>query len=126
MSTIQIAKSVAEKLKINPEKIKKAWRVGKAKPGTDLRPLIISLQTREDRTEWLGCRKNVITNDAIFNNTNNTRIYINENVTQHTRRLFWETKTELKDIYKYIWIQNARVLIKKGKQKKNIPNTQCE
>lgn len=120
MSTIQIAKAVAKELKLCPEKIIKAWRVGKIKDGKDSRPLIVSLQTREDRTEWLGCRKNVITNDLVFNNKNSTRIYINENVTQHIRHLFWETKSELKDIYKYIWIQNARILIRKSETDKKI------
>ncbi|KAL0848808.1 hypothetical protein ABMA28_013233 [Loxostege sticticalis] len=119
-NTIEVVKRISKELKLNPEGIEKAWRVGKAKENRDNRPIVVTLSTQEARMEWLKSRKNNVTNHAIFKNNNNSKIYINEHVTHHLRQLFWETKMKLKETYKYIWIQNARILVKKDDTDKKI------
>lgn len=126
-TTIDIVKNISKELNLNPDKIEKAWRVGKAKENKDSRPIIVKLSSQEAREDWLRARKtHVITNHSIYKNSNNTRIYINEQLTSHLRKLFWETKTKLKDTYKYIWIQSARILIKKSDNDKKIHQIRCE
>lgn len=42
-----------------------------------------------------------------------TKIYINEDLTKLTRALLWNTKKQLRGVYKYIWVAKGRVLVKK-------------
>lgn len=78
------------------------------------RPIVITLATRTARDKWLATRKtHQLTNNDIFANGNMQRIYVNEHLTKHMRNLLWTAKNELKPTYKYIWVQNGRVLIKK-------------
>lgn len=110
---------IAEELKLGTDDISKVWRV----PGVSEkvpRPVIVSLNSREARMKWLKCKKYTVTNDTIFNNNNKSRIYINEHVTRQIRQLFWSAKYKLKEKFKFIWIQNGRVLIKKSENEKKI------
>uniref|UniRef100_A0A2H1WRH6 SFRICE_041476 n=1 Tax=Spodoptera frugiperda TaxID=7108 RepID=A0A2H1WRH6_SPOFR len=113
-------KTIASKLGVDSGMIAEAMRVGvetkseskqrENKP----RPIVITLATRSERDKWLATRKShQLTNDDIFANGNKQRIYINEDLTKYTRNLLWTAKNELKPKFKYIWVQNGRVLIKK-------------
>ncbi|KAJ8720531.1 hypothetical protein PYW08_005996 [Mythimna loreyi] len=78
------------------------------------RPVTITLSTRAARDQWLASRKtHQLTNDDVFANGNTHRIYVNEDLTKHMRNILWTAKNELKSTYKYIWIQNGRVLLRK-------------
>lgn len=78
------------------------------------RPVIITLTSRATRDQWLATRKShQLTNDDVFANGNKQRIYVNEDLTKCMRNILWTAKNELKSTYRYIWIQNGRVLIKK-------------
>lgn len=126
-----IVKNVASKLSVDAGMICEIMRVGeetkraasrvsdarsdgsavdKRKP----RPIVVTLATRAARNKWLSTRKtHQLTNDNILGNGNKQRIYINEDLTKYVRNLLWTAKNELKSTFKYIWIQNGRVLIKK-------------
>ncbi|KAI5647008.1 hypothetical protein NE865_01263 [Phthorimaea operculella] len=115
-------KKLASKLGINTSHIFEYKRVGESKPnkGADegrkdrVRPVVVVLATRAVRDQWLATRKtNQLTNDDVFSSGNKSRIYINEDLTKYTRNLLWTVKNELKTEYKYIWVQNGRVLIRK-------------
>ncbi|KAJ8704272.1 hypothetical protein PYW08_012996 [Mythimna loreyi] len=117
----EIVKKIAEELKLNTEDIEKAWRVPtRGGDGKNPRPIIVTLRTKEARSKWLKTRKETkITNHNVYQNHDFSQIYINEHLTHQMRNLFWATKTNLKDIYKFIWIQNSKILIKKeGTDKK--------
>lgn len=77
------------------------------------RPVVITLASKADRDEWLSKRRNRITNADVFNNQNKNAIYINEDLIKPMRHLLWITKMELKPAFKYIWINNGRILVKK-------------
>lgn len=118
-NVMEIVGKIAKELNLNSEEVAKAHRM----PGNSTkapRPIIVTLQTSEARQNWLKCKKSAITNKSIFKNENTERIYINENITRHLRQLFWTAKTKLKDTYKYIWIQNSKILIKKSEEEKKI------
>lgn len=124
-------KHLAEKLGVNAMKINEIKRVGEEKTRAAARntnsgrsdsanvrnkprPVIITLSSRAARDQWLLTRKtHQLTNDDIFANGNKQRIYINEDLTKYIRNILWTAKNELKPTYKYIWVQNGRVLIKK-------------
>ncbi|CAH2049207.1 unnamed protein product, partial [Iphiclides podalirius] len=114
-----IVYKIAEELRLETKDIAKVWRV----PGDSIkapRPIIVSLNSREARIKWLKSRKDNITNHVILNNNNNSRIYVNEHVTRQIRQLFWSAKNKLKENFKFIWIQNGKILIKKSEIEKKI------
>lgn len=57
-------------------------------------------------------KKNILTNDDIYKNGNNNRIYINENLTKEKKDLLYITKQKMKTKFKYIWVQNSKILIR--------------
>lgn len=116
-STIEI---LASKLGITDGMICEVMRVGEESKAENKqrekkpRPIVITLATRTARNKWLATRKtHQLTNNDIFANGNKQRIYVNEDLTKYTRNLLWTAKNELKPTFKYIWVQNGRVLIKK-------------
>ena len=76
--------------------------------------------------QWLKTKKQQLTNHSIYNNNDVTRIYINENLTRQMRQLFWSTKQKLKDVFKFIWIQDGKILIKKSEVEKKVYTICCE
>ncbi|KAJ2937223.1 hypothetical protein O0L34_g19302 [Tuta absoluta] len=81
----------------------------KARP----RPVTVKLATRDARNDWLSKKKTRLTNNDIYKNGDTRPIYINEDVTRFIRQLFWAAKSELKLAFKYIWIQERKVLLRK-------------
>lgn len=124
-NTLEVVKKIADKLNLSPDNVGSAWRVrGPEKKGP--RPVIVTLKSSASRSEWLKCRKTYLTNNTVFSNGSSLKIYINEQVTRQTRELLWIVKTKLKNVYKYIWIQNGRVLVKKDDENKKIYHIRFE
>lgn len=79
-------------------------------------PILVTLRNVQLKTELLQKQKTLgkLITDQIQLEPKGKMIYINEFVTEHTLRLFAKTKkAALEKNYKYVWIQNARVLIRK-------------
>lgn len=118
-NVLEVVKKVADKLSLNPEDIESAERLSspnKPKMGVDRpQPIVIKLRTKQARDQWLQKRKTRLTNGDVYRNNNK-----NEDLTKATRLLFWETRNQLKHLYKYIWIQNSNILIKKSENEKVI------
>lgn len=113
-NTAELVQNIAYKLKVNPEYIVETKRVGREMAGEKRgRPIVVALRSKSARDDWIRQRKIIVNNNDILHNKNEKRIYINENLTKTMRQLFWITKNTLKDKYKYIWIQNQRILIKR-------------
>ncbi|XP_063363641.1 uncharacterized protein LOC134652394 [Cydia amplana] len=78
------------------------------------RPVVITMATRAARDQWLAARKTIkLCNNDVFENGNKDFIYINEDLTKYTRNLLWTAKNELKPTYKYVWVKEGKVLIRK-------------
>lgn len=126
---MKIGKNIAKKLNLNPGKISEIMRVGKEK-ATDTaasaarpRPprIIITLDSRATRDEWILQRKMRLTNGDVYQNDDKSPVYINEDIPKQTRQLLWEAKAELKNIYRYIWIRNGKIYVRQeGAEKKKI------
>jgi hypothetical protein len=113
-NTINLIAKIAEKLELDVSEIETVKRVGRERPDEKRpRPIVIKLRSKTARSGWLKHKKTRLTNADILKNDNDKRIFINENLTRQQRSLFWNTKTSLKGTYKYIWVQDLRILVKK-------------
>lgn len=120
-NTCVIVEKIAEKFHLDKNNIAEIKRVGREKSGENRprpRPIIVTLRSKPARDEWIKQKKVFLTNNDIFTNNNNTRIYINECLTKQMKQVFWNAKKLLKDKYAYIWVQNLKVLIKKDENTK--------
>lgn len=127
----EAAVKIATTLQLDPVEIEDAKRVGVEKKATKdqplrPRPLIVILRSKEARDLWLKQRKTRVTNGAVYGTDNGTRIFINEDLTRHMRQLLWSTKNQLHSLYKYIWIQNSKILVKKNETENKIHSVGCE
>lgn len=123
----KVVTQIAQKLQLNPSEIEYAERVGREKPGTDKPlPVVVTLKSRLARNKWLELRKSNITNGQVYGTNNTNRIYINESLTRYKRSLLWATKLQLKKTYKYIWVQEGKILIRKSDDQKKIMSIRCE
>lgn len=120
----EVVKEVALKLCLNPEDIESAERLGSSnKPKTGVerpRPIVVKLRSKQARDQWLQKRKTKLYNGDIYRNDNRMPIYINEDLTKTTKLLFWEARSQLKHHFKFIWIQNSHILVKKDEKEKII------
>lgn len=120
----EVVKKIANHLKMKTEEIESAWRVPTEKKNSA--PIIVALRTKDGKFEWLKARRTMITNKCIYNDNDNTRIYINEHLSRPIRHLLWAVKTKLRDHFKYIWVQNAKILIRKNDDDKKIYQIRSE
>lgn len=110
-----VVANIAQMLKVNPSDIESAKRVGREKiTENKYQPVVVTLKSKTVRDQWLASRKLVFTNDSIYKNKSSRRIYINENLTKYKRQLLWETKLRLRETFKYVWIQNSKILVRGG------------
>lgn len=123
----KIGETVAKKLSLDPARICEIKRVGTEKPTKPAQPrprpprIIITLDSRATRDEWISQRKIRLTNGDVYQNENKLPIYINEDIPKQTRQLLWEAKTELKTIYKYVWIRNGKIYVRQeGEENRKI------
>jgi hypothetical protein len=64
--------------------------------------------------EWIKQKKTKRTNKDLLSINNEQNVYINENLTQQMRKLRWNAKSTLRTIYKYIWVQDHRLLARRN------------
>lgn len=119
----EVVEKIAKELNLRVDGIEKVWRVRGEGVST---PIILKMCNKEARTQWFKSRKQQLTNHSIYNNNDGTRIYINENLTRQMRQLFWTVKQKLRDDFKFIWIQDGKILIKKSEVEKKVYNICCE
>lgn len=120
-NTREVVVKIADKFNLNPCDIENAKRVGreiKNEKQSRPRPIVVTLSSKDAKYKWLKQRKLRLTNRDILSIDNDQSIYINENLTKQMRKLFWNTKTSLKTTYKYIWVQNLKILVKKDENAK--------
>ncbi|XP_026746897.1 uncharacterized protein LOC113508126 [Trichoplusia ni] len=115
---MQIINKLGQLLEVNSENVEWASRHQQRKTNDKPAPIVVSFKSTnmEDRNVWLTNRlklKNIYS-DAITGGSQKNKIYINEDLTKHTRELLWNTKNQLKEKFKYIWIHNGKILVKKS------------
>ncbi|KAI5651721.1 hypothetical protein NE865_00058 [Phthorimaea operculella] len=118
-STEETVKVFAEKMQLNYEEVEEIKTVGPKTVGR-ARPIVVTLRSRRARESWLKQKRTRLTNKDLSNKGNNDHIYINENLSHHMRHLFKATRTALKGKFKYIWIQNSKILVRKNDNERKI------
>ena len=86
-------------------------------------PIIVRFTNRDIRNKLCANRKHTRTLDLKKFSVNDTKkIFINENLTQSRKRLFWKTKQRAKnENWKYYWTHNGSILAKKDDDTDAIP-----
>lgn len=124
-----VVEELATKLNLNPNDIEDAQRVGREKPG-DTKPkiVLVALRTKSARNNWMLARKeNQITNNKVYANGSDKRIFINEDLPKYKRQLLWTVRNQLKPKgFQYIWVQDCSILVKKNSEEKKIYNIRSE
>ncbi|KAF9408220.1 hypothetical protein HW555_012030 [Spodoptera exigua] len=125
----EVVQNIAKVLKLNPEDVEIAERVGRQKL-EDAKPKVIvaTLRSKGCRKNWLIAKKErKITNDTVYKNGNNNQVFINEGLPKFKRQLLWTVRNKLKPLnYQYIWVQNGNILVKKNNDDKRIYNISSE
>ena len=50
------------------------------------------------------------------------KLYVNENLTQRRKRLFWLAKQKAKELdYKFIWTSNCQIFIREDEKAASLP-----
>ena len=94
------------------------------KQGVKAASIIVGFKSSgtESRDAWLTQRRKLmdVTSDKITGGTNDSKIYINEDLTKATRTLLWKTKKELNKNYKFVWVSKGKILVKKNEKDNSI------
>ena len=57
-----------------------------------------------------------------FTVTETRRLFINENLTQLRKKLFWKAKQRVKDAdFRFIWTNNGNIYVRKSESSNSIP-----
>ncbi|XP_045456260.1 uncharacterized protein LOC123666098 [Melitaea cinxia] len=128
-NTIQVVRDLARKLNLDPNDIEDAQRVGQEKPNESKpKVVLVTLRSKTARNSWMTVRKEInITNNKVYDNGSDKRIYINEDLPRYKRQLLWAVRNNLKPKgFQYIWVQNSNILVKKNNEEKKIYNIRSE
>ncbi|CAH2109318.1 unnamed protein product [Euphydryas editha] len=128
-STVAVVQELAKKLDLNPNDIEDARRVGQDKLDvTKPKTILVTLRSKTARNKWMAARKgNMITNNKVYGNGNDKRVFINEDLPKYKRQLLWTVRNKLKPKgFQYIWVQNFNILVKKNSEDKKIYNIRSE
>ncbi|CAB3241326.1 unnamed protein product [Arctia plantaginis] len=90
-NTKLVVQKMAQKLNLDPNDIEEAQRVGQEKPDdTKPKTVLVTLRSKSARSSWmLVKKKNKITNNKVYDNGSEKRIYINEDLPKYKRQLLW-------------------------------------
>ncbi|XP_060806374.1 uncharacterized protein LOC132903072 [Amyelois transitella] len=123
----EIVSNIAQTLKVNTsdiESVRRASSTRVQKSDAKPSPIIVAFKSTgvESRDKWLAQRRNMmgVTSNDITTGSATNKIYINEALTKFTRALLWNTKKDLRGAYKYIWVSNGKILVKKLDGEKSI------
>jgi archaellum component FlaC len=77
--------------------------------------VIVRCSSQSVRDSIINKRKTIVTNDALFKNKNENRLFICENLTQFNKSLLWNAKQKAKDKgWKYVWVKYGKIFAKKS------------
>ncbi|KAJ2940199.1 hypothetical protein O0L34_g11765 [Tuta absoluta] len=120
--------AIAAKLELNYEDICKIETVGAQIPTAERegnvkkrpRPVRLHLSTSGAKMSWLEKgKKEKLKNCDIRQGGSDNRIFINDDLPKRTRQLLWETKKDLKNKFKFIWVHEGRILVRKDDRPEN-------
>ncbi|XP_059045775.1 uncharacterized protein LOC131841472 [Achroia grisella] len=118
-----LLQKLAEVMKVSADDIEWARRIP-SRNSQKLPSILVGFKAggAETRDNWLAKRRNNIelTSNNVARGSRRDKIYINEDLTREVRELLWKTKVELKSAYKFIWVSNGKILVKKDESAKSV------
>lgn len=121
---MEVVKKLGDTLEVNCDDIEWASRRQQRKTSDRPATIVIGFKSTgtENRNTWLANRRKLVkvNSSIITSGSQKNKIYVNEDLTKTTRELLWNTKNKLKNIYKYIWVVNGRILVKKEEGDKSV------
>ncbi|XP_048002433.1 uncharacterized protein LOC125238975 [Leguminivora glycinivorella] len=115
-----IVTKIGEKIDVSCADIESARRTHPPRPGPNARPAPIIVAFKSSgtaaRDQWLARRRRLadLTSAALTGGALATRVYLNEDLNKATRVLLWNVKNQLHGVFKYIWVVNGKILVKKA------------
>lgn len=111
---LKIAENFEEQIKM--EDIDEAYRTKQNKDNRKNFPIVISFVRKSIREKFLAMRKkrSLYTDEIGFKGIR-TQIFINEYLTKKRKELLWRTKKmKIEKKYKFLWIKNGNIFIRKS------------
>ncbi|KAG7296212.1 hypothetical protein JYU34_021318 [Plutella xylostella] len=110
-----IIEKLGDLMKVSFKEIESATR---GAPRSNAKPAPITVKFSSSgaaaRDAWLKQRRaaRAVTSDMLTGGSQTSAVYVNEDLIPETRELFWRTRAELRDVCKYIWLSDGKVLVK--------------
>ncbi|XP_037966839.2 uncharacterized protein LOC119691984 [Plutella xylostella] len=110
-----IIEKLGDLMKVSSKEIESATR---GAPRSNAKPSPITVKFSSSgaaaRDAWLKQRRaaRAVTSDMLTGGSQTSAVYVNEDLIPETRELFWRTRAELRDVCKYIWLSDGKVLVK--------------
>ncbi|KAL4718540.1 hypothetical protein ACJJTC_018032 [Scirpophaga incertulas] len=113
---LDIVFKIGNKMEVGTADIQTARRTRTT--GNKLSSILVEFKNTgiASRDNWLSHRNNLsnVTSQDITGGSMKNKIFVNEDLTKPTKTLLWNTKKQLKDEYKFIWVHNGKILVKKA------------
>lgn len=122
----KVVASIAKKIKACPQQLQQATRL-RGRNGKD-GVIRVELQGRQAKAEWITlARQQPVVVSDIYTDIEKgmERVYIREALTYYYKNLLWKTKEELKNVFKFVWFKDGKILARKCENAK-VFTIRCE
>ncbi|CAH2108186.1 unnamed protein product [Euphydryas editha] len=114
----KLVNKIGELIEVSSDDVEWVKRSRPLKAGSKSANILVGFKTTgtASRDRWLAQRRNLknTTSNMITGVSDKSYIFINEDLTKSARSILWNTKKQLGQVFKYIWVSNGRILIKKA------------
>lgn len=114
----EIVEAVAHELKLkwNKDEVESVYRMkvtNKKKRG----PIIVQFTKRNTCNTWLEKRRTGLSSKNLISNSDEHPIFINENLNNYHKDLFWRTREATKKAkFKFAWVKGGKIWVKKDEE----------
>lgn len=111
---VETIKQIASNLKVELS-IQNAFRVYSGDKNK-IRKIVATINSKENKRNLINeARKSKLTTKQVCEKWDNANIYINEQLTQTNRNLFYKTRTKAREYgYKFTWFKDSKIFVKKS------------
>lgn len=116
----EVIVKIANKLQVTNDEIEEVKRLPSRKEQPGL--IVIKFKNETSRLKWMSASKltKLIAEDIVpkctemcSTNKSYQSIYIREALTRYNKKLLWQTKQELQDIFKFVWCKGGVIRARK-------------
>lgn len=112
---LEIVNAVGKILEVNSEDITSASRAKSSKNLSTNNNVVVRLNNPNQKHFWIKQFRNrkVVLASDLHKSLPRTKIYVNEHLTSKNKKILYLTKQKAKDLYKYVWVKNGEIFIRK-------------